>query len=596
MNDTLKNQVTVDRVDRITCAKCGQTIDLSEVKPLTSITCPGCGATTTAPGKIGQFMITSVMGTGAMGAVFAATDTVLGRRVAIKVMRRQEGADEQKAQLNFLREARALAAVNHRNVVQVHTIGQHKGQTYIVMELVDGQQSLETDVTAGRQLDEKRALQIGRDVAEGLSVASRMRLIHGDVKPGNILLSSDGTAKVVDFGLVQRSGKSDADEPVWGTPYYVAPERVKGEPPNAATDIYSLGATLWHLLAGRPPFAGTKVKDVIMGRLKNDPPDLTEARPELSKSTVYVVMKMMARDPADRYADYDTVIDRLDTALKRLEAKAIAKASRPEIHAAKLSTTRRERSVSSRPLPRQTSAAKRRQRTLIVNVISLAIAIGAVLWMVLSGDLSNGVPPIGESMHNTDFDGPKLVEGWSGAEAGQFNGRGQYLLPAGDRAGQSNAAGCTLPVSGFECDLRLNPIEHFDVQRGRIVIAFTGDGGDGLTLSIMHDDTQRPVLRCEVTADGSVFKSADADLPYTPETMALRVRWAARFREWSVRFGQGAANPVTNHPIGRVAVPASAAAPSAFSVRVYGAAGVSPTNPANRLRAGLDEYSITPGD
>jgi hypothetical protein len=425
-----------------------------------------------------------------------------------------------------------------------------------------------------------------------------MRLIHGDVKPGNILLSADGTAKVVDFGLVQRSGKSDADEPVWGTPYYVAPERVKGEPPNAATDIYSLGATLWHLLAGRPPFAGTSVKDVIMARLKSEAPDLAEARPGLSKSTAYIVMKMIHRDPAKRYADYDTVIDRINTALKRLEARAIAKASRPEIQTGKPSTTRRERSVSSRPMPRKSQASARRRRVILVNVVSLIVVAGAVAWMMLGdrGLGNGGVALFGESVHDVRFDGPSLPAGWSATGAGQFNGRGQYVIPAAEGAGQFNAAGCALPGGGFECDLRLHPIEKFDAQRGRIAVEFTAPGGDGLKLAITHDENQRPVLRCVVVADGATFKAADADLPYTPETMALRVQWAARFREWSVRFGQGAAKAVTNHPIGRVAVPETAADPSTFSVTTYGAAGSGAGSPGGGLRVGLDDFSVQPGD
>lgn len=588
MNDTPSNQVMVDRVDQITCAKCGQAIDLSPVKPLTSITCPGCGATTTAPGQIGQFMITSVMGAGAMGAVFAATDTVLGRRVAIKVMRRQEGEDEKQAQLNFLREARALAAVNHPNVVQVHTIGQHKGQTYIVMELVGGAQSLEAEVNAGRQLDEKRALEIGRDVAEGLAVASRMRLIHGDVKPGNILIASDGTAKVVDFGLVQRSGRSDTDQPVWGTPYYVAPERVQGEPPDAATDIYSLGATLWHLLVGRPPFSGSTVKDVIMARLKKPAPDLAEARPDLGRATVHIVMKMMARNPAKRYADYDTVIDRFNTALKKLEAGTVAPASRPEVHADR--PPRRSHSVSSRTMSRRAKASgpRRKRTTLIVNVVSLIIAAGAVVWMLMPRGGGAGGPSGTGTAYTATFDGPSLPAGWTAFGEGRFNGQGQYLLAAPAAAGDYNGLGCPLPkwADGFVCDVRLNPIRGMDALRGRIELAFTDDGGDGLALAITHDQSQRPVLRCTVTVDGRPLKAAVADLPYAPESMQFRVQWSRRFGEWTVRYGQGAANPVTSHPIGRVTVPEPVRAPTWFRVQIIGGPG------PRGLSTGVDAFSL----
>jgi len=589
VNDSPDNQILVDRVDSITCASCGRAVDLAKVKPLTTIDCPGCGARVAVPGQIGQYMVTRVMGAGAMGAVFAATDTVLGRRVAIKVMRPQQGADDKQAQLNFLREARALASVNHPNVVQVHTIGQHKGQTYIVMELVDGEHSLEADVTARRQLDEQRALEIGRDVAEGLATAYRMKLVHGDVKPGNILIATDNTAKVVDFGLVQRSGQSDDDQPVWGTPYYVAPERIRGEPPNAATDIYSLGATLWHLLAGKPPFAGSSVKQVINARLKNPPPDLADERPDLSRNTVHIVMKMMAQDPAERYPDYDTIVDRLDKALKNHEAKTIARASRPEIQKAKTSTkTRRAAATDTRRKP---AAKKKSKAPLIISVVVLltigALAAGLVYKLTrpdTPGDQQQGDP----TLRSASFDGPKLPSQFTAIGEGAFNQTGQYILtPAAD---QTRGLRADLPPDGFVNTIQLNPIEGFVTRSGRAEITYHASNGDGLTVVLTRSDDQGPILRATITAGGESIRTATEALPYAPQRLTLRVQYTPRFSEWSLRYGLGTAQAITAHPIGRIVVPETAKAPEQFQLTVETGPGT------GKLSLGIDEYDIEPSN
>ena len=272
-------EITADRVERISCRKCGRHLDVSAVQPFSRVECPDCKTAQVVPMRLGPFLLLELLGAGGMGAVYRALDQSLGRYVAIKVMRRALGEDPQFVE-SFLREARAAAAINHRNVVQIYSCGQEKGQPYIVMELVAGGR-LDQLLAKGEPLGEVRALEIGMNIAEGLKAANDIGLIHGDIKPANILFDKDGVAKVVDFGLARfMTRQSDAGE-VWGTPYYIAPEKAQGHKVDHRSDIYSLGATLYHALGAKPPFEGDTATDVVVARLKSPALGLRAIRPLL---------------------------------------------------------------------------------------------------------------------------------------------------------------------------------------------------------------------------------------------------------------------------------------------------------------------------
>ncbi|MBI1369476.1 MAG: protein kinase [Planctomycetes bacterium] len=578
------NDVMVDRIDDIRCAKCGQSVKLDNVKPLSSMTCPGCGATIAVPGKIGQFMLTRLMGAGAMGAVFEATDTTLGRRVAVKVMRRQQGDDDQKAMVNFLSEARALAAVNHRNVVQVHTIGQHRGQPYIVMELVNGPTQLEPIVLRREPMDEKRVLEIGKDVAEGLAVAARLKLIHGDIKPGNILLAADGTAKVVDFGLVRRAGKSD-DEPVWGTPYYIAPERVRGEPPSMRTDIFSLGATLWHLLVGSPPFTGSTVKEVIAARMAGEAPNLLDARDDVNKATAHVIGRMIALDPSKRYEDYATVIDRLDNALKALEARTIERQSRPSIQPARRVDKAKSGTVKSAKRPGKKKSSGLQLIIFAAIIVLLLGLIGSMVWFAnRQADQSGADQPQDTGRIDEDFNGPALGAGWTAVGGGSFDKSGHYVL-AVDKANPGPVGlSRSLPDGKVTCDVKLNPILG---RGGNMSIAIDAPDGGGLRLTLSHNASLKPVLSGEVRDGATVVKTAVAELPYEPEAMSLRIEWTQQFHEWFVRYRLGPTDPFEQHPLGRVTVSESGDQARTLRMELSGSGG-------GRMTVGLDAVRIEP--
>lgn len=316
--------VIADQVEKIACRKCGRHLDVSKLPMFSKVECPDCKTKQTVPARLGQFLLLEVLGAGGMGAVYQALDQSLGRYVAIKVMRRAMGEDPAFVE-NFMREARAAAALNHRNVVQIYSCGQEKGQPYIVMELVSGGR-LDEMISQGNPIDEVRALEIGVDVVEGLKAANDVGLIHGDVKPANILFDKNGIAKVADFGLARFVAWQQDRGEVWGTPYYIAPEKARGQKVDHRSDIYSLGATLYHALGAKPPFDGKTATDVVLARLKNPAIGLRVIRPSLQPETADVIARTLESDPFMRYPTYASLLADLREALR------VAKQEQRSIH------------------------------------------------------------------------------------------------------------------------------------------------------------------------------------------------------------------------------------------------------------------------
>jgi len=253
------------------------------------------------------------LGVGGMGSVYKARDTRLNRFVALKILRSELSSDP--AEIRRLeQEARATAAVNDPHVVQVFSSGTDHGQFYLVMELVD-QGSLDDRMAEQGRIPEARVLDTGIQVARGLRAAHEKGLIHRDIKPGNILFSDEQTAKIGDFGLAVAAGQNaEAQNEIWGTPYYVAPERLNNEPEDFRSDLYSLGATLYHAIAGRPPFEGETNSASALRDLKNQPLSVADAAPGLRRETVRVINRMVAPDPGERFASYDELILALENA------------------------------------------------------------------------------------------------------------------------------------------------------------------------------------------------------------------------------------------------------------------------------------------
>ncbi len=298
-------------MDRVTesCPQCGAPADVSNLLPLSEIFCGQCQGVFVARRLFGRFQVEELLGRGGMGAVYKALDVVLGRRVALKILREDLGNDEEFVS-RLAEEAEITASVNHPNVIRVFGQGACHGMYYIILELVQGG-SLADLIAAQGPIPEETVLNLGIQIASALGAAAGKGLLHRDVKPGNILLGQGDVVKLVDFGLSSFQGEIPPRlNEVWGSAHYVAPEKLDGLE-DIRSDIYSLGATLFHALAGRPVFTGANSDDIAQKHLENRAPNLQTFAPTVSKSIAYCIKRMLERDPVDRYQTYDELIEHL---------------------------------------------------------------------------------------------------------------------------------------------------------------------------------------------------------------------------------------------------------------------------------------------
>jgi tRNA A-37 threonylcarbamoyl transferase component Bud32 len=263
---------------------------------------------------IGPYRIEVRIGDGGMGIVYKCYDAKLKRFVALKVLKEKLSSDPKHSE-RFLREGQAIASLSHPNVAQIHSIeGGDGAPPYLVMEYIEGA-SAETLLKAGGALPPERAIAIIRDAACGLKAAFLKGIIHRDVKPSNILITAEGAAKLVDFGLakaIEGAGSLTEEGMVVGTPHYISPEQGRGQKVDQRSDIYSLGATFYHLVTGKPPFDADSQLAVIVAHLHKVPVPPHRVRPGVSEGLSMVVGKMLAKDPERRYANYQELIDDLE--------------------------------------------------------------------------------------------------------------------------------------------------------------------------------------------------------------------------------------------------------------------------------------------
>ncbi|UWX97158.1 protein kinase [Arthrobacter zhaoxinii] len=252
----------------------------------------------------GRFQLTDRIAIGGMGEVWKARDLVLGRIVAIKILKEEYTGDP--GFLNrFRAEARHTALLNHPGIANVFDYGEEDGSAYLVMELVPGQ-PLSTIIERDKVLSPDRTLSIIGQVATALAVAHNQGLVHRDVKPGNLLIMPDGKVKITDFGIARLADQVPltATGQVMGTAQYLAPEQATGQQATGSSDIYALGVIGYELLAGRRPFSGESQIAIALAQVNDTPPPLPETIPEPVRA---LIMSMLAKDPADRPADAESL-------------------------------------------------------------------------------------------------------------------------------------------------------------------------------------------------------------------------------------------------------------------------------------------------
>jgi serine/threonine protein kinase len=266
---------------------------------------------------IGPYKVLSEIGRGGMGIVYLGEHLKLQRRVAIKTLPKEQTKDKLALE-RFYREARALAALDHENIVQAHDVNEWDGSHSLVMEYVPGV-NLQTQVDEKGPIPWPTAVEYIKQACRGLQHAHQKGLVHRDIKPGNLLVDDKGTLKVLDLGLARcfRNAKDNltgdlGDGSVLGSIDYISPEQALGDDKvDIRADIYSLGATFFTLITGKPPFEGSIAQKLTQHQLKA-PPLLHDCRPEVPEDLSEVVARMMAKDPGDRYATPAQVIAALD--------------------------------------------------------------------------------------------------------------------------------------------------------------------------------------------------------------------------------------------------------------------------------------------
>lgn len=295
------------------CPSCDQKVVTAGLEPFAKVECPNCGHQLRVERVFENYRVVEPLGTGGMGSVYKARDTRLNRFVALKLLRKEFAGDaEFTAKLQD--EARITASIKHPHVVEVYSVGEDHGQFYVVMELVDGG-SLDDRIEDEKRISELDMLEVGLQVAKGLQAALKAGLIHRDIKPGNILFTDRHTAKIVDFGLaLLAAAHAETEGEIWGTPYYVAPERLTNGKENLLSDLYSLGATLFHAVTGHPIFDEETQSAAELKKLKSNPPALRDRVPEISEETAAVIDRMLRPDPADRQNSYEELITELQSA------------------------------------------------------------------------------------------------------------------------------------------------------------------------------------------------------------------------------------------------------------------------------------------
>ena len=293
-----------------TCPSCDEQIDVTALEPFTKLQCPHCSTLVRVRRKFDHFVIIRQIGEGGMSRVFEAEDETLGRRVALKILNRHYSRDAARVE-QFRREALVTAKVTHPNVIKLYSVGYDQGYFYIAMELVGGG-SLDQRIRHEGTLPEEDALRIGREVAEGLRAAERLGLIHRDVKPANILFTETGTAKVVDFGLaIFADADDESNGEIWATPFYVAPEKVIENREDFRSDMFSLGATLFHALTGKPPHKADTASIQELRLIKCRRVQLEDSGRPFRPRTCQAVNQLLAFKPEERFADYDQVVEEL---------------------------------------------------------------------------------------------------------------------------------------------------------------------------------------------------------------------------------------------------------------------------------------------
>ncbi|MEM7246225.1 MAG: protein kinase [Acidobacteriota bacterium] len=401
------------------------------------------------PQHVGKYPVERLLGRGGMGEVWLARNPDLDIPVAIKTLPSHLSGDGDSFVSRFLSEARTAARLNHENVVRTHDAGTDDGRHYIVMEHVGGGSVRQLQEARGGALSPAEAVGIVTSVARGLEAAAKLSIVHRDIKPDNILLDEDGTPKLADLGLAKQAGQDGADLTGTGmsigTPGYIAPEQaLDSKRADARADIYSLGATLYHLVTGRQPFVGESAFSIMMKHVNEPLVSADVLEPELPGPLARLIDKMMAKDPDDRHQTASELVGELEALGLTSRGPSAPTLPRPTL----------AESPSSPEAPTEALAAP---APATMRPLAFRRFLGGIVDVFVTGLLGGLVPvgPDGFWLLFIPYAG--LTTGWRGRTLGQWAAGLRTVNQQGGRLGWGGAflraVGClvsALPVGlGF---------------------------------------------------------------------------------------------------------------------------------------------------
>lgn len=341
--------------------------------------------------KFGHYEVVSELGRGGMGVVYKAWEPSLNRHVAIKALGEHLLGDEGLIE-RFTREAKSMAAINHPNVIQVYFIGMEERQPYFAMEFIEGI-SLDDLLRGNHVLTVAHAKEILRQACAGLAVAHDRDLVHRDIKPANLMLCDDGTVKVVDFGIAQTREYGDkltnTGEFV-GTPGYLSPEVCTGKEVDARSDIFALGIVFYEMLAGKVPFENDSPLGLMLEVVQADIPDIRQVNKKVDKKTSYILEKMIAKNPEERFQSCQDVIKHLGPSTIELNLDEVKQQAITVTHQKKASNVSQQVTMqSAATVETMVPTSKKKSNKAVWGVLALFLAVGVGAVGMYEGYIPN---------------------------------------------------------------------------------------------------------------------------------------------------------------------------------------------------------------
>ncbi len=425
----------------------------------------------------GRYRLEARVGAGGMSTVYRALDTTLQRQVAIKLMNREVASDSDQLE-RFRREARAVAQLSHPHIVGVIDAGEDEGRPYIVFEYVEGETLKERIRRMGR-LPVAEAVAYGIEIARALGAAHARHIVHRDVKPQNVLIDEEGSAKVTDFGIARTLDEEGltADGRVLGTTDYVSPEQALGQPVTGQSDLYSVGICLYEMLTGEVPFKGDNQVAVAMKHVREALPDVQTKRPEVSSALAAVVDTATAKRQEDRYANDAELIADLEDVLA--------------IETARAGSATGEVTTVLRTLPSRKQARvpfRVRHRTVMLGFLLIVVLVGAgVAAWLLATRTHHGTGKLAQPAPKA---APQQVQICQ-ACAHDFDPLGDNKVEDPDRVGYA--------IDG-QPDTKWTTENYYGGTLGKAGVGLYLDAAPGVSARFMRIDTDTPGFSAQIYA------------------------------------------------------------------------------------------------